>query len=102
MARGCLVEGGVMVEVDGLHVEEIGAGPPALVLHGGLGIDLRPYRSLDSLSADLRLVYVDHRGNGRSARPDPATLTMASWADDAIAVGRALAGDEPLVVIGHS
>src|SRR5829696_6845677 len=94
--------GGAMVGVDGLYVEEIGAGSPGLVLHGGLGVDLRPYRSLDPLAADLRLIYVDHRGNGRSARPDPATLTMASWADDAVAVGRALAGDEPMVVIGHS
>ena len=27
---------------------------------------------------------------------------MAGWADDALAVGRAVAGDRPLVVIGHS
>jgi proline iminopeptidase len=91
-----------MVEIDGLYFEEFGAGTPALVLHGGLGLDLHPYRSLDPLAGDLRLIYIDHRGNGRSTRPDPATMTMVSWADDAAAAGRSLAGDEPIVVIGHS
>ena len=88
--------------IDGLHVEVVGDGVPALVLHGGLGVDHCLYRSLDELAAGLQLIYLDHRGNGRSARPDPATLTMAGWADDAAAVGHAVAGDRPLVVIGHS
>lgn len=92
----------VMMEIDGLHVEVIGEGAPTLVLHGGLGVDHTAYRSLDELAGGLQLIYLDHRGNGRSARPDPAALTMAGWADDALAVGRAVAGDEPLVVIGHS
>jgi proline iminopeptidase len=91
-----------MVSVDGLYIKTIGYGPPAVVLHGGLGVDHCAYRSLDGLAGDLRLIYFDHRGNGRSARPDPATLTMSGWADDAVAVGRDLAGREPLVVIGHS
>jgi proline iminopeptidase len=90
------------MDVDGLHVEIVGRGAPTLVLHGGLGLDHTMYRSLDPLADGLQLIYVDHRGNGRSARPDPATLTMAGWADDALAVGRAVAGDAPLVVIGHS
>lgn len=90
------------MEIDGLRVEVIGDGAPTLVLHGGLGVDHTSYRTLDALSDELRLIYLDHRGNGRSARPDPATLTMAGWADDARDVGRAVAGDAPLVVIGHS
>ncbi len=90
------------MDVDGIHVEVIGEGPPVLVLHGGLGVDHTLYRSLDPLTAGLRLIYLDHRGNGRSARPDPSTLTMAGWADDALGVGRAIAGDDPLIVFGHS
>jgi proline iminopeptidase len=90
------------MEIDGLHVEVVGNGAPTLVLHGGLGVDHTAYRTLDPLSDELQLIYLDHRGNGRSARPDPATLTMAGWADDARRVGRAVAGDAPLVVIGHS
>ena len=73
------------MEINGLCVEVVGDGVPALVLHGGLGVDHRPYRSLDPLSASLQLIYLDHRGNGRSARPDTTTLTMSGWADDAFA-----------------
>ncbi len=90
------------MEIDGLHVQVVGDGAPTLVLHGGLGVDHTSYRALDALSDELQLIYLDHRGNGRSARPDPATLTMAGWADDARRVGHAVAGDAPLVVIGHS
>jgi proline iminopeptidase len=91
------------MEIDGLHVEVVGDGVPTLVLHGGLGVDHTLYRaSLEPLADELQLIYLDHRGNGRSARPDPATLTMAGWADDALHAGRAVAGNAPLNVIGHS
>lgn len=91
------------IAVDGaeLHVEEVGGGPVALVLHGGLGIDHTMYRTLDALGEHLRLVYVDHRANGRSSG-DAATASMEQWAADAAAVARAIAGAEPVVVIGHS
>ena len=85
-----------------LYYEEVGAGAPALVMHGGLGLDHTPYRGLDRLTPRLRLVYYDHRGNGRSSRPAPAELTMEAWADDGAALARHVAGREPVVVIGHS
>ena len=93
-----------MLDVNGaqLFMQEIGSGPVALVLHGGLGVDQQPYRGLDSLATMLHLVYVDHRGNGRSSRPDPATLTMTQWADDAAAVAGSVGAGEPAIVIGHS
>jgi proline iminopeptidase len=79
----------------------VGSGPTALVLHGGLGVDHSLYRGLDPLAQQLRLVYCDHRGNGRSGRPDRETMTMAQWADDAVALADELT-DEQIVVIGHS
>jgi proline iminopeptidase len=85
-----------------LFYEEVGAGPSTLVMHGGLGIDHTSYRSLDPLATCLHLVYYDHRGNGRSSRPDEAELTMAHWADDGAALARHVAGSDPVVVIGHS
>lgn len=95
-----------MIAVDDaeLFVEEVGAGPTvALVLHGGLGIDHRPYRTLDPLAEllPLRLVYLDHRGNGRSTG-DVASATMQRWAADAAAVAQHVADGEPVIVIGHS
>src|SRR5205823_3580086 len=59
-----------------LNVEEVGSGFPLIVLHGGPGLDhtmFRPY--LDALGDEYRLLYVDERGQGRSQRVDPATLS---------------------------
>ncbi len=91
------------IEVDGalLHVAETGNGPTALVLHGGLGLDHTMYRTLDPLGERLRLVFVDHRGNGRSTG-DLATATMDRWAADVVAVAEAVAPGERVIVIGHS
>jgi pimeloyl-ACP methyl ester carboxylesterase len=77
-----------MRDVNGaqLFMQEIDRGPVALVLHGGLAVDQQPYRGLDSLATMLHVVYIDHRGNGRSSRADPATLIMTQWAEDAAAV----------------
>ena len=93
-----------IAEVNGVQLfyEEVGAGPPTLVMHGGLGVDHTLYRSLDPLAAGLQLTYYDHRGNGRSSRPDEVELTMEHWADDAAALARHVAGADPVVVIGHS
>lgn len=53
-----------------LFYREVGNVLPCLVMHGGLGGDhgcLHPW--LDPLGDTLRLIYYDHRGNGRSGRP---------------------------------
>ena len=91
------------VAVDGaqLHIDVVGNGPTALVLHGGLGVDHTVYRTLDPLTDRLRLVYMDHRANGRSTG-DAATATMQQWADDAAQVAAEVAHAEPVIVIGHS
>ncbi len=79
-----------------------GAGPPCLVLHGGLGLDHTLYRAtLAPLGERLTLVYLDHRGNGRSGRPTIETVTMEQLADDAGALAAHL-GHEQVVVVGHS
>ena len=80
----------------------VGAGPPCLVLHGGLGVDHILYQgTLTPLEQRLRLVYLDHRGNGRSGRPPLDTITIEQLADDAAALARHL-GEERVAVIGHS
>ena len=92
------------VDVNGLDlwVERDGAGPPCLVLHGGLGLDHTPYRaSLTALADRCELVFVDHRGNGRSGRPPISSVTMERLADDAAGLVSQL-GLAPVVVFGHS
>lgn len=85
-----------------LYYLETGAGLPCLVMHGGLGGDhggLHPW--LDPLGDILRLIYYDHRGNGRSGRPPLETLTYDQLAADADAL-RACLGLDKIVVMGFS
>jgi proline iminopeptidase len=90
------------VNATDLHYEVDGAGRPCLVLHGGLGMDHTRYRrTLGPLSPPLQLVYLDHRGTGRSGRPPLDTLTMPQLADDAVGLADHL-GLDRFLVFGHS
>jgi len=85
-----------------LNVEEVGSGFPLIVLHGGPGMDhsmFRPY--LDPLGDDYRVLYVDERGQGRSERVDPATLSLEVFARDVDLLAEALGLDE-FALYGHS
>jgi proline iminopeptidase len=85
-----------------LNVEEVGSGFPVIVLHGGPGLDhqmFRPY--LDALGDEYRLLYVDERGQGRSDRVDPSTLSLEVFARDIDLIAEALELDE-FALLGHS
>ncbi len=87
-----------------LFVKEVGGGDetPLIVLHGGPGLDhthLRPW--LDPLGEDRRLLYVDERGQGRSERVEPATLSLEVFARDVDLLAEALELDR-FVLLGHS
>jgi pimeloyl-ACP methyl ester carboxylesterase len=85
-----------------MNVEEVGDGFPVIVLHGGPGLDhtmFRPY--LDPLGDDFRLLYVDERGQGRSDRVDPATLSLEVFARDVDLLAEAL-GLAAFALYGHS
>jgi proline iminopeptidase len=86
-----------------LFYVEVGEGLPCLVMHGGLGIGdhsvLHPW--LDPLGDVMRLVYYDHRGNGRSGRPPPETITFEQLCSDADALREHL-GFETVAVLGYS
>src|SRR5437764_14354020 len=85
-----------------LNVEELGSGFPVIVLHGGPGMDhtmFRPY--LDPLGDEFRLLYVDERGQGRSDRVDPTTLTLDVFARDVDRLAQALRLGS-FALLGHS
>jgi proline iminopeptidase len=85
-----------------IFVHEVGAGFPLIVLHGGPGLDhtgFRPY--LDPLGDEFRLLYVDERGQGRSERVDPETLSLEVFARDVDLFAEAL-GLERFALLGHS
>lgn len=85
-----------------LFVEDVGAGFPLVLLHGGPGLDHTMFRPwLDPLGDEFRLIYVDERGQGRSDRVDPATLTLSVWAHDVDLLAEALEL-ERFALLGHS
>lgn len=94
------------VTIDGVRIFYMPAGSPTghplIVLHGGPGLDhteMHPW--LDPLADMFYLVYVDQRGQGRSERVDPATLTLPRFAEDVTRLAEAL-GFERYAVLGHS
>ena len=85
-----------------LNVVEVGDGFPLILLHGGPGLDhsmFRPY--LDRLGDEFRLLYVDQRGQGRSERVDPETLSLEAFARDVDLLAEAL-DLERFALLGHS
>lgn len=92
------VEGCGLV-VDGAHLRQ---KPIVFVVHGGPGADHTINKPcLSPLSADLQLVYFDHRGQGRSARGDQATYTLENNVEDMEALRQYL-GLNQIVVLGFS
>jgi 2-succinyl-6-hydroxy-2,4-cyclohexadiene-1-carboxylate synthase len=81
------------VQVNGVdfHVEDRGAGPPIVLLHGFTG-SARSWASLASLlERSYRVAAIDLIGHGRSSAPDAATRYAFSQAsDDLAAIARRL------------
>jgi proline iminopeptidase len=86
-----------------LHVREEGEGRALILLHGGPGLDGSVFfPEIAALAADgVRLLAVDHRGNGRSGAGDRARWTVPQMADDVESLIAALALERP-IVMGHS
>ena len=76
--------------------------PVAMVIHGGPGGDHTGFKpAMSPLSSTMQLVYFDHRGQGRSAKGDPARYTLDENVEDMEALRRLL-GLGPIVSIGTS
>jgi pimeloyl-ACP methyl ester carboxylesterase len=73
--------------------------PTLLMLHGGPGADHSIYRPAYSALADIaQIVYLDHRGNGRSEDGAPEGWNLAQWGDDVRAFCDALGIADPIVL----
>ena len=78
------------------------AKPTLLLLHGGPGYDHSGFKPAFSQLADItQIVYVDHRGHGRSSRCPPEQWTLDTWADDVVRLCDALGIAQP-IVLGQS
>ena len=76
-----------------VYFEDGGGDRVPVVLHGGLVDSVGSVRrskiaaALEALPDEFRLVFVDHRGVGRSDKPhDPAAYAMLLRVSDAMAV----------------
>jgi pimeloyl-ACP methyl ester carboxylesterase len=73
--------------------------PTVLLLHGGPGADHATYKPfLSPLAEHAQLIYLDHRGQGRSDESVPDAWTLAQWADDVAGFMDALEIEKPYVV----
>ncbi len=74
----------------------------AFLVHGGPGVDHTHLKATyPRLAEKMQIVYFDHRGQGRSARGDPAKYTIDENVEDMEALRRYL-GLGPIVSIGTS
>ena len=89
------VEGAKLVP-DGPAMRE---KPTLLLLHGGPGFDHSIYKPAYSALADIaQIIYLDHRGNGRSEDGARESWNLAQWGDDVRAFCDALGIVEPIVL----
>jgi len=71
--------------------------PSLLVMHGGPGFDHSLMRLFFDRFADThQVIYIDHRGNGRSGGASD-TWTLAQWGDDVHDFCQALGVEKPIV-----
>ncbi len=71
---------GEKLRIDGPRLAE---KPTLIVMHGGPGFDharMRP--DFDHFADVAQVLYIDHRGNGRSHPSDQRTWTLDQWGDD--------------------
>ena len=89
-------------DVDGAALVPAGPAlarrPTLIVLHGGPGADHSTLKQWLGRFADIaQVVYLDHRGNGRSEDGPPESQTLAQWGDDLAGFCAALAMERPIV-----
>ncbi len=93
-------------DVVGSHLEPVGdtmrAKPTLIVLHGGPGFDHSYFRPvLDPLGEVAQVIFLDERGQGRSARHPNEYYQLGIMADDVAAFCSELGIEQP-VVLGNS
>jgi proline iminopeptidase len=96
----------IYFDVEGMGLAPSGLGmvanEPCFVLHGGPGLDHSYFKPwLSPLAHAMQLIYVDHRGTGRSERVPLETCTIEQMADDLEELRKHL-GLDKVSVLGNS
>src|SRR5205807_6780779 len=86
---------GAKLRPDGPKMREM---PTLVLLHGGPGFDHSLYKPAFSCLTDVaQVIYLDHRGQGRSDRCDASKYNLAQWGDDVRSFCEALEIEHPIV-----
>ncbi len=73
--------------------------PTLILLHGGPGADHSLYKpEFSALSDVAQIIYLDHRGCGRSDECSAETWHLSQWADDLHGFCQALEIERPIVL----
>jgi len=96
----------LFVDIDGAGLVADGPRlrqrPTLLLLHGGPGFDHSSFKPLFGGLTDIaQLVYIDHRGHGRSDPRPASEWTLDNFADDVVRLCDALGIERP-IVLGQS
>jgi pimeloyl-ACP methyl ester carboxylesterase len=67
-----------------IHFEDVGEGPPLLLVHGAVSSSRSFEEHISNLMADFRVIVPDLRGMGRSTHVD--RMPSSAWADDLCAL----------------
>jgi proline iminopeptidase len=84
-----------------LFVKIVGDGLPMLLMHGGLGVDHSTLLPMMATRDRFKLIFYDHRCNGRSKGASTDSLTWENLTADAESLRERL-GIEKWAVLGHS
>jgi len=85
-----------------LHVQELGSGPPLVLIHGLFGnLATWYFSAAPELAKSHQVIAYDLRGHGKSSRPLNG-YDVASMARDLEAVVARVAGAGELTLVGHS
>ena len=87
---------GPKLRPDGPAMREV---PTLLLLHGGPGGDHSSFKPAYSALTDVaQIIYLDHRGQGRSDRSTPERWNLAQWAYDVKLFCDTLGIERPIVL----
>ena len=84
-----------------LFVDIMGDGYPVLLMHGGPGADHSTMLPFIQCVDEFKLIFYDHRCNGRSVGPNVSTMNWENLTADAEALRETL-GIKRWAVVGHS